>query len=203
MESHVSREIIGLCERVDKWSTAYGASRTTEARFRFHHPLPVIYPHHRGSILFHSALATRSVFPDRACRRRRRSRRSRRSSTQTPRPATTRDRFSPPRDTTASSVRWCGVPLFLFLLFFLFLSFSSLPDQSKGGKTVYQPAFLLCDACKRILESWSMDRDALWSGPESDNLVNRVPALSRQRRRKEREKNVVRLYFFLALLDAY
>lgn len=58
MESHVSREIIGLCERVDKWSTAYGASRTTEARFRFHHPLPVIYPHHGGSILFHSALAT-------------------------------------------------------------------------------------------------------------------------------------------------
>jgi len=32
--THVSPEIIGLCERADKWSTAYGASRTTEARFR-------------------------------------------------------------------------------------------------------------------------------------------------------------------------
>ncbi|KAG7212021.1 hypothetical protein KM043_011216 [Ampulex compressa] len=33
-KSHVSGEIIGLCEGLDKWSTAYGASRTTEARFR-------------------------------------------------------------------------------------------------------------------------------------------------------------------------
>lgn len=33
-EAHVSREIIGLCERADKWSIPYGASRTTEARFR-------------------------------------------------------------------------------------------------------------------------------------------------------------------------
>ena len=29
-KSHVSHEIIGLCKRFDKWSTAYGASRTTE-----------------------------------------------------------------------------------------------------------------------------------------------------------------------------
>lgn len=29
----MSREIIGLCDRADKWSTAYGASRTTESRF--------------------------------------------------------------------------------------------------------------------------------------------------------------------------
>ena len=55
----MSREIIGLCERLDKWSTAYGASRTTEARFRFHHPLPLIYPHQPlgDSILTSSALA--------------------------------------------------------------------------------------------------------------------------------------------------
>lgn len=56
-ESHVSREIIGLCERLDKWSTAYGASRTTEARFRFHHPLPLIYPHQAVAPSSSSSLA--------------------------------------------------------------------------------------------------------------------------------------------------
>lgn len=93
-ESHVSREIIGLCERLDKWSTAYGASRTTEARFRFHHPLPLIYPHQAlgDSILF---LGPRR-FPE--CRR---------CNTQTP----LRRCFSP-RET--GSLLRSGAPLFTF-----------------------------------------------------------------------------------------
>lgn len=42
----MSREIIGLCERADKWSTAYGASRTTEARFRSSRISPPSRPYH-------------------------------------------------------------------------------------------------------------------------------------------------------------
>lgn len=93
-ESHVSREIIGLCERLDKWSTAYGASRTTEARFRFHHPLPLIYPHQTlgDSILFHGPRR----FPE--CRR---------CNTQTP----LRRCFSP-RET--GSLLRSGASLFTF-----------------------------------------------------------------------------------------
>lgn len=45
-KSHVSREMIGLCEWFDKWSTAYGASRTTEGWVWvcYHHPL-LIFSH--------------------------------------------------------------------------------------------------------------------------------------------------------------
>lgn len=160
MESHVSREIIGLCERVDKWSTAYGASRTTEARFRFHHPLPVIYPHHGGlyplplgprhtrfSLTERVVVVVVVVVP------------ARRLHGRPP-----RDCFSPPRDTTGlfgQSVMVVVVLLFFAFLFFFF--FFLHPSRSKQKRKNRLPAgFLIV----RRLQTYSRIRtmDALWPG---------------------------------------
>lgn len=202
MESHVSREIIGLCERVDKWSTAYGASRTTEARFRFHHPLPVIYPHHGG--LYPLPLGPRHtrfsltervvvvvvvvvllvVVP------------ARRLHGRPP-----RDCFSPPRDTTGlfgQSVMVVVVLLFFAFLFF-FLS-PPFPIKAKAEK----PSTSRLSYCATPANVFSNpDHGCSLAGSESDNLVNRVPLLSRQRGEREREICFVcfLVFFLFTLFD--